>query len=193
MKTPGTLQRGKPMSARQRGFSLFELIAYILIVSITFSFAFNRFADFPGEAERANFTSIMMQLKSGVTLQMMNGIATGKWNDLTVLEGSNPMDLMLETPANYVGELGPIDVTQLPRRIWYFDSTAGELVYLANNTENLYAMVDGAAQPTDHVRLRIAMKYNDEERKDWSGVTLDPVVPFVWESVELQIPSTAVQ
>jgi type II secretory pathway pseudopilin PulG len=181
------------MVTRQRGFSLFELIAYILIVSITFSFAFNRFADFPGEAERANFTSIMMQLKSGVTLQMMNGIATGKWNELTDLEGSNPMDLMLETPANYVGELGPIDVTQLPRRIWYFDSTAGELVYLANNTENLYAMVDGAAQPTDHVRLRIAMKYNDEERKDWSGVTLDPVVPFVWESVELQIPATAVQ
>jgi type II secretory pathway pseudopilin PulG len=193
MKTANLQQSGKPMATRQRGFSLFELIAYILIVSITFSFAFNRFADFPGEAERANFTSIMMQLKSGVTLQMMNGIATGKWNELTVLEGSNPMDLMLETPANYVGELGPIDVTQLPRRIWYFDSTAGELVYLANNTENLYAMVDGGAQPTDHVRLRIAMKYNDEERKDWSGVTLDPVVPFVWESVELQIPATAVQ
>ena len=193
MKTANLQQSGKPMATRQRGFSLFELIAYILIVSITFSFAFNRFADFPGEAERANFTSIMMQLKSGVTLQMMNGIATGKWNELTVLEGSNPMDLMLETPANYVGELGPIDVTQLPRRIWYFDSTAGELVYLANNTENLYAMVDGGPQPTDHVRLRIAMKYNDEERKDWSGVTLDPVVPFVWESVELQIPATAVQ
>jgi hypothetical protein len=193
MKTSKVMRRGKQMSSRQRGFSLFELIAYILIVSITFSFAFNRFADFPGEAERANFTSIMMQLRTGVTLQMMNGIATGNWNELTVLEGSNPMDLMLETPANYVGELGPIDVTQLPRRIWYFDSAAGELVYLANNAENLYAMVDGAAQPTDHVRLRIAMKYNDEARRDWSGVTLDPVVPFVWESVELQIPSTAVQ
>jgi len=178
---------------RQRGFSLFELIAYILIVSITFSFAFNRFADFPGEAERANFTSIMMQLKSGVTLQMMSGIASGKWQELAALEGSNPMDLMLETPANYVGELGPIDVTQLPRRIWYFDATTGELVYLANNAENLYAVADGQTQPTDHVRLRITMKYNDEARRDWSGLTLDPVIPFVWETVELQIPSTAVQ
>jgi len=193
MKTLSLLQSGKPVSSTQRGFSLFELIAYILIVSITFSYAFNRFADFPGEAERANFTSIMMQLKSGVTLQMMNGIATGKWDELAVLEGSNPMDLMLETPANYVGELGPLDVSQLPRRIWYFDASAGELVYLANNAENLYAVVNGAVQPTDHVRLRIAMRYNDEERKDWSGVTLDPVVPFVWESLELQIPSTAAQ
>ncbi len=190
-----TQRRGQAGHARrqQGGFSLFELIAYILIVSITFSFAFNRFEDFPGEAERANFTSVMMQLKAGVTLQMMNGIATGKWHELARLEGSNPMDLMLETPANYVGELGPIDVTQLPRRIWYFDATAGELVYLANNAENLYAMVDGAAQPTDHVRMRINMKYNDEARTDWSGLTLDPVVPFVWEAVELQIPSTAVQ
>jgi len=178
---------------RQRGFSLFELIAYILIVSITFSYAFNRFEDFPGEAERANFTSVMMQLKSGVTLQMMNGIASGKWHELSVLEGSNPMDLMLETPSNYVGELGPMAVGQLPRRIWYFDATSGELVYLANNPENLYVMADGAAQATDHVRLRIAMKYNDEEHKDWSGLTLDPVVPFVWEAVELQIPSTAAQ
>ena len=37
---------------------MFELIAYILIVSITFSFAFNRFEDFPGEAERANFLQV---------------------------------------------------------------------------------------------------------------------------------------
>jgi len=193
MTTASHLQGARPLPQRQRGFSLFELIAYILIVSITFSYAFNRFADFPGEAERANFTSIMMQLKAGVTLQMMNGIASGKWHELAVLEGSNPMNLMLETPTNYVGELGQLDVSQLPRRIWYFDATAGELVYLANNTNNLYAMVNGGAQPADHVRLRIAMRYNDEARTEWSGMTLDPVVPFVWETVELQIPSTAAQ
>ena len=82
---------------RNEGFTLFELVAFILIVSIVFSVAMRRFQDFPGEAERANFLAITGQIKAGVNIQMMNAIASGSWNETTRLENSNPMDLMLET------------------------------------------------------------------------------------------------
>ncbi len=152
------------------GFTLFELVVLILVVAIVFAYGLNRFREFPGEAERANFLAVSTQLKAGVTLQMMNGIASGKWNELSALEGSNPMDLMLELPRNYLGAFDLIDEAALPRRTWYFDSFKGNLIYLADDSENLYSYVDGFRQPTDQVSFRIVMKY-DDGKDDRQGST----------------------
>lgn len=101
----------------QRGFSMFELVVYLLSVSILFAAAVSRYQDFPGEAERANFTAVLSQLKTGVNLQMILALTSNQRNLLDELEGSNPMDLMLQTPNNYVGALAAIDESQLPRRV----------------------------------------------------------------------------
>lgn len=178
---------------RQRGFSMFELIAYILVVSITTSVAYNRFADFPGAAERSNFMAVLMQIRAGTNLQMMNAIAEGRWLDLQSLEGSNPMDLMLETPVNYIGALRLVNPTDMQARIWYFDTNTGELVYIANDARNLYILTDDEAVQTDELRFRIAMKFRDEARSSWEGLVLEPVVPYVWESVELTVPDVIVE
>lgn len=172
---------------------MFELIAYILVVSITTSVAYNRFADFPGAAERSNFMAVLMQIRAGTNLQMMNAIAEGRWLDLQSLEGSNPMDLMLETPVNYIGELRLVNPTDMQARIWYFDTNTGELVYIANDARNLYILTDDEAVQTDELRFRIAMKFRDEARSSWEGLVLEPVVPYVWESVELTVPDVIVE
>jgi len=178
---------------RQHGFSMFELIAYILVVSITTSVAYNRFADFPGEAERSNFMAVLMQLRAGTNMQMMNGIAGGKWRELQTLEGTNPMDLMLETPVNYIGELGFVNPTDMPARIWYFDTNTGELVYIANDARNLYILAGNDLVQTDELRFRIVQKYRDAEAGSWEGLVLEPVVPYIWESVELTVPDVMVE
>ena len=180
-------------SKRENGFTLFELVSYILVVSITASVAYNRFGSFPGAAERANFLAVMTQLKSGVTLQMMNGIARGGWAELGHLEGSNPMDLMLETPSNYVGEMSAYDVEAMPARIWYYNTSSKELVYIANDSTDLYRVVDGQRIPTDTVGFKITMQYGDEARSNWQGLVLEPTAPYVWESIDLRIPGVAEQ
>lgn len=178
----------------QRGFTLFELVSYILVVSIISSVAFNRFADFPGEAERANFTAIMMQLKAGVNLRMMDAIAGGNFQQLRSLEGSNPMDLMLETPVNYLGEFSLIDREAMPRRVWYFDDDSGELVYLANDADTLYRLVDGEAVATDELRFRIRNRFREGAgHGGWEGLLLEPVQPYRWEAVDLTAPAMAVR
>ncbi|MDT8427874.1 MAG: hypothetical protein RQ757_03820 [Pseudomonadales bacterium] len=185
---------GRQARPGQRGFTLFELVSYILVVSIISSVAFNRFADFPGEAERANFIAIMMQLKAGVNLSMMDGIAGGNFQQMQALEGSNPMDLMLETPVNYLGEFSLEDTAGLPRRVWYFDAGSGELVYLANNSDNLYRFVDGQQVATEELRFRIRARFRDEQaRLGWQGLLLEPVQPYRWEAVDLSIPAMAVR
>lgn len=170
----------------QRGFTLFELVVYILVVSIVFTAGFRRFSEFPSGAERANFQAIMMQLKAGVNMQMMNSIARGDWNELEI-DGSNPMDLMLETPVNYIGEFSLVDPAAMPERVWYFDNVRGELVYLANDSEGLFAIVDGVREPTDQIRFRITAKYRNGERR-WEGLQLEAVIPYDWEAPEIELP-----
>ena len=173
---------------RQRGFSMFEMMVYILSASILFAAAFNRYQDFPGEAERANFLAILAQLNAATNLQMMRTIASGEFQQSGMLDGMNPMDLMLTTPGNYVGVLSGADESTLPRRIWYFDGTRGELVYLANDARNLYWIQNGNRVPADSIRLQVRNVRNATQR--WEGIVLAPVVPYEWQAVPLEIPDT---
>lgn len=160
-------------AGKSKGFSLFELIVYILLVSIVFSASMRRFSEFPGEAERANFLAITMQLKAAVNLQMMKAIAGGNFESLGPIENSNPMDLMLETPSNYAGAFNLVDEQTMPRRTWYFDSFNGQLVYLANDTSNLFSTLGDGTSTLSEVRFRIVQKYAGERRASDEGLGID--------------------
>jgi general secretion pathway protein G len=181
----------------QQGFSLFELVVYLLVASMLFATVMNRYREFPGEAERANFTAILAQLKAGVNLQMMDMIASSDWGRAAELEGSNPMDLMLEQPSNYVGAFAMVELAAMPRRVWYFDTTRGELVYLADNADNLYVTREDGSAPSDNVRFRInSMRAEAEAETDaalsrWQGLTLLPVEPYTWRQVPLELQAAA--
>ena len=177
-------------SRRQRGFSMFEMMVYILVASILFAAAFNRYRDFPGEAERANFTAILAQLNATVNLQMMRLIASGSWNTAGELEDRNPMDWLLTSPGNYVGAFAGIDEATLPRRIWYFDTSRGQLVYLADDASNLYLLENGQRTQTGSLRFRISNVYGSgtgSGASNWQGIILAPVVPYEWQAVELEL------
>lgn len=184
--------------SQQSGFSLFELLVYLLIASILFAAAANRYQGYPAEAERANFLAVLSQLKAGVNLQMMRMIASADWTQARqeAIAGTNPMDLMLETPSNYLGEFATVDAAALPQRVWYFDSSAGELVYIAENSDNLYIIQDGVALASNQIRLRIENVYDRsgivddpdaaDNRGRWQGLMLAPVIPYEWRSQPLE-------
>ncbi len=172
MKTLTHTQEMKALG-RNEGFTLFELVAFILIVAIVFSVSMRRFQDFPGEAERANFLAITTQIKAAVTIQMMSAIASGKWEETRRLENTNPMDLMLETPSNYAGEFDLIDEIGMPKRTWYFDSYNGHLVYLASDNSHLFSKLGDGTSTLNSVRFRIAVRYDDEKPSEEQGLGID--------------------
>lgn len=174
----------------QRGFSMFELVVYLLSASILFAAALSRYQDFPGEAERANFTAVLAQLKTGVNLQMILALTSSKRSMLDELEGSNPMDLMLETPNNYVGALSAVDESQLPRRVWYFDTVNGELIYLADRAENLFLLTSQGRVPSERIRFQVRNIYHEAENepRSWQGINIVPVEPYEWRRIPLEVP-----
>ena len=188
-------------SRKDAGFSLFELTVFIISVAIIYATAANRFADFPEQAERANFLAVTTQLQSGVNLELMLAMAEDSLVNIAAYENSNPMELMLETPSNYLGEFDFVDSASIQRRSWYYDSRNQELVYLVNNAENVYLLIDDELVASDEIRFRIEIRYRGEslpdqdsvaavelgpestvvrKRGSLSGMLLRPVLPYQW-------------
>jgi type II secretory pathway pseudopilin PulG len=184
------------------GFSLFELVVFIICVAIIYAAAARRFSSFSGDAERANFLAVTTQLQAGISLESMVGITQGAASQMDAYVNSNPMDLLLEPPSNYVGAFRGISRGTIDRRSWYFETSTGELVYLANDAEGLSNLVNGIRVPTDEVRFSISAEYfyrdkatglpaslsgsdvenSDRFSKKFSGLLLKPVIPFEWVS-----------
>lgn len=170
---------------------MFEMIVYILAASILFAAAFDRYREFPGEAERANFQAILAQLNTAVNLQMMRAIVSESYGHPEQLLGGNPMDLMLTPPGNYVGAFAGVNLADMPRRVWYFDETTRDLVYLADNAENLYRTDTGSPVPIDVLRFRVDNVYARNGSGRWEGLILKPVYEYRWASVPLQLPESS--
>jgi|GEM_PF-735502 len=192
-----------PSRKYSAGFSLFELVVFIISVAIIYASAVNRFSRFPEAAERANFLAVAAQIQTGVSLETMLGVAAGGSQGMSRYDGANPIDMLLSPPSNYLGAIGYSDRSELPRRSWYFDLRSSELVYLINDSQNVYFLVDGVQVPTDEIRFRIAVNYryvhrltgvesvdtgeagaqdyrDEDYRRRFSGVLIQPVTPYQW-------------
>lgn len=190
-------------SKSQAGFSLFELVVFVLSVAIIYAYAAQRFASYPGEAEKANFIAVTTQLQNSMTLQTFTAqLKGGTAATAAALENGNPMDLMLRPPRNYFGAMPPSRAGDLPRRSWYFDSVSRHLVYLLGAGESVYLEQGGGLSPSGEIRLRIEADYSEVDRatglpvsvsedsgravapadreRRFNGMILAPVTPYRW-------------
>lgn len=192
------------------GFSLFELIVFIIVSAIIYASASNRFAQFPAEAERANFLAVQTQIQAAVNLEMMMGFTSGKTSSMTLLIGTNPMELLLKPPSNYVGAInGAVDGAGIPGRSWYFNGATGELVYRVSNPDGVFLNVGGTQVPTNEIKFRIEADYGDIDVRSglpvsalesggqqvprgnrtskFNGVLMQPVLPFSWQTEGIDV------
>lgn len=175
---------------KSQGFTLFEVVIVMCLIVFLYMTAEQRINEgVPAAAERAAFLGVTAQLKSGLNLQMLASVAGGRFDVLRALEGSNPMDLMLETPSNYRGAMPSVDPASLPRASWYFDQSRGELVYLVGEQSVPDVLVNTGGGPVNlgQIRLRIVGSYGRGAQSagsqgNWEGLLLQPVFPYEWES-----------
>ncbi len=201
-------QAGPTLPAAAAGFSLFELVVFIIAVAIIYATAANRFSEFPGQAERANFLAVTTEIQTAINLEMMLGVKSGRISELATLEGANPMDLLLEPPSNYLGVFDVVDLERFPRRVWYFDRSRSELVYRVNDVNGVYLVQDGREIATEQIRFRMALRFSDVDRatglpvalleaegdtvpeenrrRRFDGVLMEPIIPYVWGEGEAE-------
>ncbi len=142
------------------GFTLLELMVVAVIVSILFVVAISKLMILQVDAER-----VTMDIK------VAESVARQNLRALASLEGSNPMDRLAETPANYLGELDDPEVKTLEDGNWYFDKHSRTLVYLVRNG----GFFEGGLSDPPRARFAIQLVYTDRNGNGRYDADIDTV------------------
>ena len=81
------------------GFSLFELLVVIVIISVLVVIAISRLLALQVDAERVVMESTVGALRSGLGIKVAESIVKQKVSALPAYEDSNPMNLLAEVPG----------------------------------------------------------------------------------------------
>ncbi|WP_426211863.1 type II secretion system protein [Massilia sp. TWP1-3-3] len=119
------------MNHRERGFSLFELAVTVAIIGVLAGVLLSRIQLYQEEADRVAMESVVGVLRSALSMKAGQLVAQGKQDQLSKLTSINPMDLLAQKPANYLGEFNTPQKEKISRGNWYFNRKKLLLVYIA--------------------------------------------------------------
>jgi prepilin-type N-terminal cleavage/methylation domain-containing protein len=117
-------------STSQRGFSLFELALVVAIVGVLAAVLLSRVTMYQEQAERVAMENVVGVLRSALGMKSAQMVAQGRAGDLSKLLTMNPMDLLAQKPANYLGEVYTPQKEKISRGNWYFNRKELLLVYI---------------------------------------------------------------
>ncbi len=117
-------------------------------------------------------------------IQVADRIAKRKTGELEALAGANPVDWLAETPKGYAGALEDPDPKEIQGYQWYFDESAGVLVYRVRNEAYFRSPVEGPAR----ARFRVSLVYTDNNENGSydkgvdkvNGLRLAALEPYEW-------------
>ena len=141
----------------QFGFNQFEMVIVIILISILGSIALNRMWAWRSEVENTLIKTVSGNLRSALGLKTAELALQNKLADLPKLAGSNPFDLLVQKPAQYLGSLPDDHPDTQKTGIWYFSPTQKALIYTIRFTDEFKTNLSG--QP--RVRLKIQFIYTD--------------------------------
>lgn len=180
----------KPGSRRQ-GFTLFEFLIVILIISILGVTALERLLFYQGMAEKVAVEQTVGTLRSALHLQLASYIVKGKQREIPGLAQDNPMNWLAEKPYNYAGEYFDPKPGDIAEGSWYFDMRNRYLVYLVQNGQQFVPAREGDPK---WMRYQVRLIYNDAEKdekaaqnpdvkiENLGGAVLAPIDPGSWKT-----------
>lgn len=162
------------------GFTLFELIIVIIIVSTLGVVLLDRLWRYQEQAEKAAMEQLVGTLKSALSIQVAGLLSKGQSEVIPQLTKENPISWLTEKPGNYLGEYFAPTAAQIPAGNWYFDLKDRELVYLPLRTEHFKAK-QGARK---WIRYKLDVVYNPVrvagETPELGGIVLRLTTPYTW-------------
>jgi len=124
------------MAHRMRGFTLLEFAVTVLVAAALSMVILNRFDFYRDQAEMASARQMVGALRTALHTRAVQLQAAGRDQELQALAADNPMNWLLQKPANYLGEYYAPDPARIGRSGWVFDPRDKSLVYMLPNAES---------------------------------------------------------
>jgi general secretion pathway protein G len=162
-----------------RGFSLLELAVVVSIIAVLATVALARLWALQVDAERVAMEQVLGILRSAIGMKVAESVVRNRVASIADLEGSNPMDLLAETPGNYLGVLNGANPASIDRGNWYFDATDRVLVYRVRNEANFTSALGAPARARFMVRVVRGVPERGRPALI-EGVRLAPLESYKW-------------
>lgn len=165
-----------------RGFTLLELIVVISIVAITATTALDRLFWYQSQAEKTAMEYNATMIKSGLLMSAASLMMAEKTSDIPALAEHNPLNLLAQKPANYLGEMDGRKTDVLESGNWFYDTSKHQLVYIVEHRRYFTPEV-----PNDFtIRYGIKVLYGEMELVSGkkvayiASITLVPLSKYTW-------------
>ena len=143
---------------RSAGASLLELGVIIALIAILMVIATDRIWALRVEAERVGVMDTVGTLRSALGITIAARLAKGEsLSAIASLQNSNPMALLKQVPADYIGELANPKPAEIPPHRWYFDRRQRMLIYRVEYAKQFQSKLGGPPR----LRFHIALTYQD--------------------------------
>jgi type II secretory pathway pseudopilin PulG len=114
---------------RQAGFTLFELLGIILLVSVLSLLLYDRFLGYQALAEKTAMEMTVINMRSGLQWRVGELMIEDRADKMANLLDENPIKWLMAPPPNYIGAFQNPEQHPIPGNAWYFDTRRHELVY----------------------------------------------------------------
>lgn len=160
------------------------MVVVVVAIGILAGVALERVLPLIGQAERVAFMRVQGQLQNALMLETAQRLVRGESRRVPQMAGSNPMDYVLQPPANYLGSYAEPAHAQMPAGHWYFDEGRERLVYRVGSHANF--ATDGG--PVDRAEFQVRLAFRDQNGNGsfdpsadtFDGIWLKPTYPYHW-------------
>ncbi len=166
-----------------KGFTLFELIVVIGIISVLVGLFLKRVPLNQELAEKAAMEQIAGAVQSALVMRygalMTRGLVNEK--ELKALDTANPMDWLQQRPSNYAGEFFDPAPQAIPPGHWFYDLKTRDLVYTVDHAEYFTPGSDGKKWIRFHVKFEYEQGAGrTKPGKEITATLFQPVEPYHW-------------
>lgn len=182
MRRALTQRRRAAPAHPQPGFTLFELIVVICLVSVLAGILLKRLHTYQEAAQKAAMQQTAAAIKSALQMRVAAYMINGRDREIESLRDENPVDWLQEKPQNYAGQFFADGYARVKPGSWYFDQSKHELIYVPDLDAHFKRGPDGRKW----IRYRTRIEYEESRetdgtvRRTLSAANFAPVQPYVW-------------
>jgi prepilin-type N-terminal cleavage/methylation domain-containing protein len=163
---------------RYTGFSLFELIVGIVIVSVLGTYVSERMLRYQEYAEKTAMEVTARRLQTALRLQVADLMMRDRLHEIDRLLQDDPMTWLEAPPANYAGQRNAMTQGDALKGKWHYDAAQRAVIYVPFH----HRFFKPQRQGDNIISYRIvAIPVTSGGSRRIEGLSLSLATPYQWE------------